>query len=231
MSGFRMAMWMIDRWRKSTAYTDMRAEEQGVYRNLLDEIALRPDHTIPDDPFVLAKVSGDSEAFERSWPKVQKWMRRVAGGWTNDTQLEVLAGSKARRERQRRYEERKRVAETDKPLALALRDGKKTWLTPYGDLWIKRWGIGSVPPYGEMARALRDPDQKYGRDKLAEAFGRFLMSCSTSQFARPVRFVEGLGEWWGSGVMKTTRPGAPRRTTNEETEGRANSYLAAKRKK
>ena len=42
----RAAWWWIDRWRKSTAYTDMTAEEQGVYRNLLDELWLR-DGVLP----------------------------------------------------------------------------------------------------------------------------------------------------------------------------------------
>jgi hypothetical protein len=37
----RAAWWWVDRWRKSTAYTDMTAEQQGVYRNLLDELWLR----------------------------------------------------------------------------------------------------------------------------------------------------------------------------------------------
>jgi hypothetical protein len=52
-------MWWIDRWRKSTAFTDLTLEEQGAYRNLLDEGALRGG-AIPDDERVLAKASGDA---------------------------------------------------------------------------------------------------------------------------------------------------------------------------
>ena len=59
------AWWWVDRWRKSTAYTDMTAEEQGLYRNLLDEVWLRKDHIIPDDSMILEKVSGDHKAWKK----------------------------------------------------------------------------------------------------------------------------------------------------------------------
>ena len=64
----RAAWWWIDRWRQSTAFTDMTAEEQGLYRNLLDEVWLREDCIIPDDPRILARVSGDPEAWGRCRP-------------------------------------------------------------------------------------------------------------------------------------------------------------------
>lgn len=97
------AMWWIDRWRQSRAFTDMTAEEQGLYRNLCDEIWLREDHAIPDDPRILSRVSGDPEAWARCGAKVLRWMRKVEGGWTNDVALEVIEQAQRRAEKQRRY--------------------------------------------------------------------------------------------------------------------------------
>lgn len=104
------AWWWIDRWRNSTAFTDMTAEEQGLYRNLCDEVWLRPDHVIPDDPHVLARVSGDHRAWKRSGAKVLRWMTKVDGGWTNETAVEVLKESRRRAEKQQRYRDRRRNA-------------------------------------------------------------------------------------------------------------------------
>ena len=87
----------------------MTAEQQGLYRNLLDEIWLRPNNIIPDDPRILAKISGDGEAWARSGPTVLKWMVQVDGGWTNKTALGVIAMATHRAERQVRY--RQRVAD------------------------------------------------------------------------------------------------------------------------
>lgn len=81
----------------------MTAEEQGLYRNLLDEVWLRDDHVIPDDRRILARVSGDPEAWARSGDKVLLWMKRVKGGWTHSTALEVIGQSVRRAENQRRY--------------------------------------------------------------------------------------------------------------------------------
>lgn len=101
------AWWWIDRWRQSTAFTDMSAEEQGLFRNLLDEIWLRPDHIIPDDPRTLAKASGDTEAWGRLGVRVLKWMVRVDGGWTNETALEVIDQSRRRAQKQKDYRNRR----------------------------------------------------------------------------------------------------------------------------
>lgn len=73
---------LIDVWRQSTAYTDMTLAEQGAYRNLIDEVVLRPDGIIPDGS--LAKASGSPEEWHKVSAVVMKWMRRVNGGWTND---------------------------------------------------------------------------------------------------------------------------------------------------
>lgn len=99
----RAAWWWIDRWRNSTAYTDMTAEEQGLYRNLLDEVWMRPDHVIPDDQRVLARISGDHEAWKRSGRKVLQWMKKVPNGWTHIVALEVIKQSTRRAEIQKKY--------------------------------------------------------------------------------------------------------------------------------
>jgi len=105
----RAVWWWTDRWRKSTAYTDMTAEEQGLYRNLLDEIWHRPNGVIPDDPRILENISGDKRAWKRSGKKVLLWMQKVPGGWTNDTALEVRQQSKRRADKQQAYRERLRL--------------------------------------------------------------------------------------------------------------------------
>jgi len=102
----RGAFWWIDRWRQSRAFTDMTAEEQGLYRNLCDELWLREDHVIPDDRRILARVSGDPEAWGRCSEKVLRWMRRVPNGWTNETALQVIHQSKRRAEKQKRYRDK-----------------------------------------------------------------------------------------------------------------------------
>lgn len=94
--------WWIDRWRKSTAYTDMTLEEQGAYRNLLDEATLRGG-PLPNEERVLAKASGDATR----WPKLRRVvMARFAlsqEGWRNETLDAVLAESARRADKQRQY--------------------------------------------------------------------------------------------------------------------------------
>lgn len=102
----RAAMWWIDRWRQSDAFARMTAEEQGLYRNLCDEVVLRADGVIPDDPRILAKASGDHEAWARSGESVLKSMKKVRGGWTNPTALEVKNESERRSRKQRDYRNR-----------------------------------------------------------------------------------------------------------------------------
>lgn len=89
----RGAFWWIDRWRKSTAYTDMTLAEQAAYRNLLDELWLR-DGVLPADERILAKVCGDA----LSWPEVRKAVMArfvlTPEGYRNETHDEVAAGAK-----------------------------------------------------------------------------------------------------------------------------------------
>ena len=99
---FRALYWWIDRWRKSTAYTDMTLAEQGAYRNLLDEATLRGG-ALPLDERALAKACGDATA----WPKVRKVVmkrfHRKRDGWHNETLDRVLDATATRSARQRQY--------------------------------------------------------------------------------------------------------------------------------
>lgn len=100
----RAAWWWIDRWRKSTAYTDMTLAEQGAYRNLLDELWLR-DGLIPNDERILAKVCGDALSWPAVREKVLARFRLTPEGWRNDTHDEVSAWPKAQAEKGRKRAE------------------------------------------------------------------------------------------------------------------------------
>lgn len=97
--------WWIDRWRKSTAYTDMTLEEQGAYRNLLDDAALRGG-PLPNDEGVLAKACGDPRRWRRVRAKVMKHFTLAADGWRNETLDEVLRESERRAKNQANYRKR-----------------------------------------------------------------------------------------------------------------------------
>lgn len=103
----RAAWWWIDRWRKSTAYTDMTLAEQGAYRNLLDELWVRGG-VLPNDERILAKVSGDAIA----WPTVRVGVMRhfyvTPEGLRNSTHDEVSAESSRRAQKQKDYRDRNR---------------------------------------------------------------------------------------------------------------------------
>jgi uncharacterized protein YdaU (DUF1376 family) len=100
-------LWWVDRWRASTAFVDLSLEEQGAYRNLLDE-AWRRGGSIPNDEQTLAKGCGDVHR----WPKLKKRVlarfELVNGSWHNDTLDAVLKESRRRAANQQRYRDRLR---------------------------------------------------------------------------------------------------------------------------
>lgn len=100
--GMNALWWWIDRWRKSTAYTDMTLEEQGAYRNLLDEATLRGG-ALPNDQRILAKASGDATAWRRVRSAVMRRFTEREDGLHNETLDDVLHQSERRREKQARY--------------------------------------------------------------------------------------------------------------------------------
>jgi uncharacterized protein YdaU (DUF1376 family) len=87
-------LWWIDRWRKSTAFTDMTLEEQGAYRNMLDEAQLRGG-PIPDDERILARACGDALAWPRVRAAVMARFELTPDGWRNRTGDEIRAKSVA----------------------------------------------------------------------------------------------------------------------------------------
>lgn len=97
--------WWIDRWRKSTAYTDMTLEEQGAYRNLLDEAHLRGGY-LPDDERILAKACGDAFAWKRVKRSVLAKFTKTTFGLHNETLAAVMTESKRRAKKQSDYRAR-----------------------------------------------------------------------------------------------------------------------------
>lgn len=95
----RAAWWWIDRWRKSTAYTDMSAEAQGVYRNLLDELWLR-EGLLPLKDRILRKIGGDWEAWPRVREDVMGRFIQTKDGYRNETHDEVSSQSRSYRDAQ-----------------------------------------------------------------------------------------------------------------------------------
>jgi uncharacterized protein YdaU (DUF1376 family) len=94
--------WWIDRWRTSRAFREMTLEEQGAYRNLLDEAHLSGG-ALPNDDRSLAKACGDASR----WPAVREAVLAkftlTPDGWRNKTLDVVLHQSNQRAEKQRRY--------------------------------------------------------------------------------------------------------------------------------
>jgi len=99
--------WWVDRWRKSTAFTDMTLEQQGAYRNLLDEAALRGG-PIPNDERILARACGDVLAWKRVRAVVLGRFELRPDGWHNATLDEVVRQASRRIEKQRRWKEKQR---------------------------------------------------------------------------------------------------------------------------
>ena len=120
-------LWWIDRWRKSTAFTDLTLEEQGAYRNLLDEAWLRAiqGEGIPNEPRTLARASGDPVR----WPKLQaRVLRRfhlVGGAYHHETVDTLIRQAQQYAAKQQAYRGRKVTVTLPSllPPALPARDG------------------------------------------------------------------------------------------------------------
>jgi uncharacterized protein YdaU (DUF1376 family) len=83
----------------------MTLEEQGAYRNLLDEAWLRGG-PLPDDERILAKASGDAKRWARVKDAVMKRFTKNGDGWRNDTLDQVLQQSTRRAANQKNYRKR-----------------------------------------------------------------------------------------------------------------------------
>jgi uncharacterized protein YdaU (DUF1376 family) len=97
--------WWIDRWRKSTAFIDMTLEQQGAYRNLLDEASLRGG-AIPDNEDILAKACGDPRRWRALRDVILARFTLTDDGWRNDTLDNVLRETERRASKQRSYRHR-----------------------------------------------------------------------------------------------------------------------------
>jgi uncharacterized protein YdaU (DUF1376 family) len=97
--------WWIDRWRKSTAFIDMTLEQQGAYRNLLDEASLRGG-AIPDNEDILAKACGDPRRWRALRDVILARFTLTTDGWRNDTLDNVLRETERRASKQRNYRHR-----------------------------------------------------------------------------------------------------------------------------
>ena len=89
-----------------------------------------------------------------------------------------------------------------------------SWLTPYCEAWQDRWGAESSPPIGEMLRPISAAEKALNGDRMecVARWRRFLAAAERSEWSRPARFGQGLGEWGGNGVA----PPAGRKSTPEE---------------
>lgn len=106
--------WWIDRWRKSTAYIDLTVEEQGAYRNLLDEATLR-DGVLPNDEKVLEKACGDPRIWRRVRKAVLARFVVTPDGLRNDTLDAVLRESQRRADKQAAWRARKAAEAGNEP--------------------------------------------------------------------------------------------------------------------
>ena len=98
--------WWIDRWRRSTAYTEMSLEQQGAYRNLLDEGWLRGG-PIPPDENILAKACGDPRVWAQVREKVLAHFTRAPDGLRNETLDAVLGECQRRAAKQAQWRTRR----------------------------------------------------------------------------------------------------------------------------
>lgn len=94
--------WWIDRWRTSAAYREMTLEEQGAYRNLLDEAHLSGG-VLPNDDRILAKACGDATRWPHVRASVLAKFTLTADGWHNRTLDHVLHAAQVRAAAQRKY--------------------------------------------------------------------------------------------------------------------------------
>lgn len=130
--GLTALWWWIDRWRKSTAYTDMTLEEQGAYRNLLDEACLRGG-PLPNEDRVLAKACGDP----RRWAKVRgpvllHFVLEADGCWHNATLEDVIARSAEIRAARAEAGRNGGLAKASKRLVNTVANGQQTTSKPPG---------------------------------------------------------------------------------------------------
>lgn len=133
-------------------------------------------------------------------------------------------------EQSRDRAEQNRSAAAGASGGLARTQPRATWLSRPGELWRARWGPESEPPWGEMGQAFAKPKAEFeARGALEDLWGRwelFLAAAQTSQFARPARFVQGLGEW---GAQSRASPPGGKKSLDERAMDSAREAIEAHR--
>jgi len=241
---FRMVAWWVDRWRKSTAYNDMTAEEQGLYRNLLDECWLRGG-TIPDDQRILERVSGDHDAWRRSGEKVLRWFEKVDGGYTNETATELMQSHARFKDLQSQRARSKHAgwqpdsvpdgsrnaagmqptvsvsgseSVSDKKRTVAKKQPsaspRETWLTVPGEIWKERYR--GEPPYGLLSKYLRPVSGAVGPEEMHRRF-RHYVEVTDVQLVNLLKFAAAHGTFSCNGLCPGHGVSAANRGAAERT--------------
>lgn len=73
-------------------------------------------------------------------------------------------------------------------------DSGRTWLSAFASAWVARFGKGSVPRWGIMARALAPVVREYGADETLRRWKNYLVG-SEVRYASAPRFAETYGSW------------------------------------
>lgn len=118
----RSMMWWIDRWRQSSAFMDLTLEEQGAYRNLIDEAWLRgaDGEGIPNRESVLAKASGANGRWSQVKKPVLAHFELRGTQWFHPTVDYFRRRTERFALKQRAYRERKKQAAVTHPVTQAV---------------------------------------------------------------------------------------------------------------
>lgn len=115
-------------------------------------------------------------------------------------------------------------------VALTTTAPRATWLSRPGELWRARWGAESEPPWGEMGKAFEGSKAAFEArgelDELWARWERFLAAAQTSQWARPARFIQGLGEW---GAQSRASPVGGKKSLDDRAMDSAREAIEAHR--
>jgi hypothetical protein len=81
---------------------------------------------------------------------------------------------------------------------------KRTWLTPYMEVWQGRFG--GTPSVGPLSKALRPLELEHGAGEVLSRWVKYLAQAEAS-YASPARFAATFGEWGrvAHGVRATER--------------------------
>lgn len=230
----KAAWWWIDRWRTSSAYGSMTAEERGVYREFLDELWLR-DGLLPLDEMHLARVAGGESVFARVKDKVLAHFVKTPEGWRNETHDAVQADSRKRAEKQARYRNKHRnVTASPSPSPSIRKPGDvgnvagnvttyteppmpnptpiPAWEPEAMESWSRHLGGENVYIFADLAPVVR----RYGARDILDAWERYCAAQAEiegGKFASARAFAQKPGPW-----LKKPEPERRHKTAAELTK-------------